>query len=99
MHKTVSFLTIGLMVFSVTLATYTLTKEILSGPNAAYQTVLIVEVNQGMLKHVALTSIQPGTEILLPIHSTPNFPRNCNAHSIQKIFSNNIHAIKSFRSL
>lgn len=99
MNKITPFLTIGLMVFSVTLATYTLTKEVLSGSKTEYQTVLFINKNQILLKRVALASIQPGSNSQYIGFSNYNRPQNCNAQSIQKTFTNIIPAIKTSRSL
>ena len=99
MNKIVSFLTLALMTFSVTLAIVTLAKEVLPGSNADYQTILFINKGQATLQRVELASIQSGSNTQHTVFSIPKRPRNCNTPLTEKTFNRLIPVIKTSRSL
>lgn len=99
MNRIVSFLTLALMVFSVTLATYTLTNEALNGSNAGIMTVVFIDKNQVILPPVGLALLQPESNTRHIAFSMPNHPQNCSEQSINKTFTHIIPVIKTSRSM
>jgi len=99
MNKIVSFLTLALMTFSVTLAIYTLAREALPGSNTDYQTVLLINKDQATLQRVELASIQPVSNTQYTVLSIAKRPQGCNTPLTEKTFSQLIPVIKTSRNL
>jgi len=84
MNKTVPIFTLGLMVFSVTIATYSLTKDTLTGLNTEYRIFLLSNKNQIISKRLASASDQPGPYVKHNTFSTSHGLEGCKSNRLSK---------------